>query len=109
MQRTERGVSRREFIKAAVAIGGASALAACTQREKVPDLETGPDDPSSLPERQHEWGPYLAKDDHELTGEAGYDFSYESFVAAGDGVAIHSGRACVGYTGKLTDDTEAEA
>lgn len=51
----------------------------------------------------------LSKGGHELTGEAGYDLSYESFVAAGDGVAIHSGRAFLGYTGKLSDDTEAEA
>jgi hypothetical protein len=50
----------------------------------------------------------LKEDGHELTGETGYDFSYERFVAAGAGVAIHSGRLFLGYAGKLTDDTQAE-
>lgn len=64
MRPTERGVSRRQFVKAAVAIGGASALAACTQREELPDLPVGPDDPSTLPARQHAWDADLARDDH---------------------------------------------
>jgi hypothetical protein len=50
-------------VKAAVAIGGASALSACLDREQ-PDLPTGPDDLSTLPERQHAWNGYLARDDH---------------------------------------------
>jgi hypothetical protein len=58
--RTERGVSRREFVKAAVAIGGASALSACVARENSPDLPQGPDDLSTLPARQHAWNKFLA-------------------------------------------------
>jgi len=59
-----RGISRREFAKAAVAIGGASAFAACTEREQAPDIPTGPDDVSDYPERQHAWNEVLATDEH---------------------------------------------
>ncbi|MEF8838456.1 MAG: Tat pathway signal protein [Haloarculaceae archaeon] len=58
-----RGVSRRAFVKSAVAIGGAAALAACQSREG-PDLPTGTDDPTSLPARQHAWNEVLSRDDH---------------------------------------------
>jgi hypothetical protein len=60
--RTER--SRREFVKAAVAIGGASALSACTERlgGDTPDVPTG--SLSAVPERQHAWNDVLATDDH---------------------------------------------
>jgi hypothetical protein len=64
MKPTERGVSRRAFVKSAVAIGGASALSACLQREQAPDLATGTDDPASRPARQHAWNDALARDDH---------------------------------------------
>jgi hypothetical protein len=57
------GLSRRAFVKAAVAIGGSAALSACTGREEV-DLPTGPDDPSTLPDRQHAWNDHLRTDDH---------------------------------------------
>jgi hypothetical protein len=57
-----RGISRRSFVKAAVAIGGASALSACLGRED-PDLPQGPDDPSTLPDRQHAWNDALDRDD----------------------------------------------
>ncbi|MFC7132919.1 MULTISPECIES: DUF7405 family protein [Salinibaculum] len=57
------GVSRRAFVKAAVAIGGTAALSACLGREE-PDLSTGPDDPASLPDRQHAWNAALPTDDH---------------------------------------------
>ena len=59
---TGRGISRREFAKSAVAIGGASALAACLDRGggAVPE---GTDDPADLPERQHAWDDALATDD----------------------------------------------
>ncbi|GAA0678989.1 Tat pathway signal protein [Natronoarchaeum mannanilyticum] len=59
-----RGISRREFAKAAVAIGGASAFAACTERERAPDIPTGPDDVSGYPERQHAWNEVTATDEH---------------------------------------------
>ncbi|WP_424003205.1 DUF7405 family protein [Haloarcula salina] len=59
---TGRGISRREFAKSAVAIGGTAALAACLDRGSgsVPE---GTDDPSALPERQHAWNDALATDD----------------------------------------------
>jgi hypothetical protein len=63
MSQRRRGISRRSFVKSAVAIGGASALAACTNREQV-DVPTGPEDLSTLPERQHAWNDALDRDDH---------------------------------------------
>ena len=63
LPRTDRGVSRRAFVKAAVAIGGGSALAACTAREDTPDLSQGPDDLSGFPARQHAWNDVLDLDD----------------------------------------------
>ncbi|GGL68633.1 DUF7405 family protein [Halocalculus aciditolerans] len=56
-----KGLDRRSFVKAAVAIGGASALSACLDRTENPDVPTG--DVSSVPERQHAWGDSLARDD----------------------------------------------
>jgi hypothetical protein len=45
-------------------------------------------------------------ENHELAGEAGYDFSYESYAADGvDSLSIHSARLFVGYTGKLSTET----
>jgi deferrochelatase/peroxidase EfeB len=59
------GISRREFAKAAVAIGGASALSACLSRGGDDlDVATGPEDLSTLPERQHAWTEYVPTDDH---------------------------------------------
>jgi hypothetical protein len=57
-----RGIPRREFVKTAVAIGGASALSACLNREQSPDLPTGPEDLSTLPNRQHAWNDSLRTD-----------------------------------------------
>jgi hypothetical protein len=62
MPESRRGISRRAFVKSAVAIGGTSALAACLGREEV-DLPQG-GDPASLPERQHAWDEFLSRDDH---------------------------------------------
>jgi hypothetical protein len=62
MDRDQRGVPRREFLKAAVAIGGASALSACVDREQV-SVPTGTEDPSTLPARQHAWNDFAARDD----------------------------------------------
>lgn len=64
---TDRGVSRRNFVKAAVAIGGAEALAACASREGVSPNQTtstypAGTDPKNLPERQHAWSNYLVRD-----------------------------------------------
>ena len=57
-------LSRRGFVKAAVALGGTSALSACLARES-PDLPAGPEDLSSLPDRQHAWNAVLSTDDHD--------------------------------------------
>ena len=59
---TERGISRRDFAKSAVAIGGASALSACLGRFGEPDVPAGTD-PATLPPRQHEWKAHLSVDD----------------------------------------------
>ena len=53
----DESLPRRQFMKAAVAVGGASALSACLGRapragEPVPE---GVSDPSELPQRQHAW------------------------------------------------------
>jgi len=62
--RDGRGLDRREFVKSAVAIGGASALSACLDR--LPGGREIPQggDPSSLPARQHAWNEFLPSDDH---------------------------------------------
>jgi hypothetical protein len=59
------GISRRAFVKSAVAIGGSAALTACLGREgdgESLDLATG--DPGAVPARQHAWDDTLARDDH---------------------------------------------
>jgi len=56
-------ISRRDFVRSAVAIGGVAALSACLGRES-PDLATGPDDLSALPDRQHAWNAGLATDEY---------------------------------------------
>ncbi|UIP01609.1 Dyp-type peroxidase (plasmid) [Halobaculum sp. CBA1158] len=58
-----KSIPRREFLKSAVAIGGAAAFSACLGREEV-DVPTGPDDLSSYPRRQHAWNDVLPRDDH---------------------------------------------
>ncbi|WP_254536824.1 twin-arginine translocation signal domain-containing protein [Halomarina litorea] len=55
---------RREFLKAAVALGGASALSACLDRfEGEEPVPGGVSDPSTLPVRQYAWGDHLPTDD----------------------------------------------
>lgn len=65
----ERTLSRRQMIRAAVAIGGTSGLVACMDREGVAaaspgeqSFPQGPDERSTLPERQHAWVDYLVRD-----------------------------------------------
>ena len=62
---SDRGLSRRAFVKAAVAIGGSAALAACMERGDMPDVPQGPSDLSTLSERQHAWNEHLATDAHD--------------------------------------------
>ena len=59
---SDRGISRRDFAKSAVAIGGTAALAACLDRFGAPDVPEGVD-PTTLPARQHEWKENLSVDD----------------------------------------------
>jgi hypothetical protein len=54
-------IARRDFVKAAVAIGGTSALSACLGREE-PALPEG--DPGARPARQHAWNADLRTDEH---------------------------------------------
>jgi deferrochelatase/peroxidase EfeB len=85
----ERSIPRRQFVRSAVAIGGASALAACQERERAllgggdpataTDERTGATatderggtgdgltypqgDPEAVPAGQHEWSDYLIRD-----------------------------------------------
>ncbi|MFB6102433.1 MAG: Tat pathway signal protein [Haloplanus sp.] len=53
--------SRRTVLKAAVALGSASALSACLDRSGDP-VPTG--DPEAKPPRQHAWREYVRHDDH---------------------------------------------
>ncbi len=58
---TQSGLSRRAFIRAAIAVGGVSALAACmNQEETVPQAST---EPADLPTRQHAWNEFCSTDD----------------------------------------------
>jgi len=56
-------LSRRDYCRALVAVGGATALSACISESEDVDVPTGTDDPDSLPERQHAWNESLSRDD----------------------------------------------
>ncbi|WP_254765741.1 DUF7405 family protein [Salinilacihabitans rarus] len=66
MSPPSRGLPRRAFVRSAVAIGGASALAACMDREgeEVADLPQASVAPEDLPERQHAWNDHVLEDEH---------------------------------------------
>jgi hypothetical protein len=55
--------SRREFVKTAVAVGGATALSACLGRQSEP-VPRGTSDRSALPDRQHAWNAFVPHDQH---------------------------------------------
>ncbi|MFC7156021.1 Tat pathway signal protein [Halomarina halobia] len=58
-------LGRREFLKATVALGGASALSACLDRiDGAEPVPKGVDDSGRLPERQYAWNDRLPTDDH---------------------------------------------
>ncbi|MGM0606132.1 MAG: DUF7405 family protein, partial [Halobacteriota archaeon] len=63
MQRDFGGQSRRSVLKAAVAIGGVSALSACLDRFDDDPIPTGTADTDSLPRGQHEWNDHLERDE----------------------------------------------
>lgn len=56
-------VGRREFLKAAVAVGSAGALSACVDLLGDPVPE-GPEDLATLPERQFAWNERVRHDEH---------------------------------------------
>ena len=61
----DRDLSRREFGRAAVALGGASALAACLDRfDRRKPVPSGVASLESLPTRQHAWRDRIRLDDH---------------------------------------------
>ena len=86
MEPPDPSLPRREFAKAAVALGGTAGLAACLDRRdadpgpgtrQTGDLTTEdgstsdatPDtvptgDPGAVPDRQHAWGEYVRRDEH---------------------------------------------
>ncbi|WP_053947468.1 DUF7405 family protein [Halolamina sediminis] len=58
------GIDRREFVKSAVAIGGAAALSACLNRGPEIDVPRGPEEPdAAFPARQHAWNEFLPTTD----------------------------------------------
>lgn len=59
------GLSRREFGKAAVALGGAGALSACLGRFRDEPVPSGVANPRKLPARQHAWRDRIRLDDHD--------------------------------------------
>lgn len=56
------GLSRRDYLRALVGVGGATALSACVSESDDVDVPTGTDDPESLPARQHAWNDVLSVD-----------------------------------------------
>ena len=59
----ETPLSRRAFVRAAVATGGSAALSACLGEESSLDAPEGATNPASLPDRQHAWNGSLPTDD----------------------------------------------
>ena len=57
------GLSRREFGKAAVALGGSGALAACLDRFRGDSVPHGVSNPKELPARQHAWRDRIRHDE----------------------------------------------
>ena len=55
-------IPRREVLKTAVALGGASALSACLELGNSEPAPTG--DPNAKPARQHAWREYIRHDEH---------------------------------------------
>ncbi len=58
------GLSRREYVKSLVAVGGAGALAACLGDGDGTDIPTGTDAIDELPAGQHEWNSFFEEDEH---------------------------------------------
>jgi hypothetical protein len=62
--RPDPSLPRREYLKAAVALGGAAGLSACLDRfEEREPVPAGVDDPATLPRRQFAWNDRVRHDD----------------------------------------------
>jgi hypothetical protein len=62
--RPDPSLPRREYLKAAVALGGATGLSACLDRfEERDPVPSGVEDPASLPRRQFAWNDRIRHDD----------------------------------------------
>jgi len=61
--RPDPSLPRREYLKAAVALGGAAGLAACLDRVDEEPVPEGVDDPTTLPRRQFAWNDRTRRDD----------------------------------------------
>lgn len=81
MDTDQERLDRRDFVKAAIAIGGSSALTACMDLEErvsgydtpaqshdEPHFPRGTDDPGALPRQQHAWNEYLVNSSHGTFG-----------------------------------------
>ncbi len=92
---SEHFLSRRSFVKAALAIGGTGALGACVQREGMPAVPTGPDDPdATYSQRQFAWNDYLVRGGHGDTQLPNHQLLL-LFDYAGEGTPTDAERATV--------------
>ena len=62
MDLSDTDLPRRQVLKTAVAVGGASALSACLDLGGSEPVPTG--DPNAKPSRQHAWREYIRHDEH---------------------------------------------
>ena len=62
MDFSDTDLPRRQVLKTAVAVGGASALSACLDLSGSEPVPTG--DPNAKPSRQHAWREYIRHDEH---------------------------------------------
>jgi len=58
------GLSRREYVKSLVAVGGAGALSACLGEDDDIEIPSGTDEFDDLPAGQHEWDSFFEADEH---------------------------------------------
>lgn len=79
-------ITRREFGKAAVSVGGATALAACLERG-----DSVPQGNGNTPDRQHAWNEYLSTDEH-----------------GNNIMPRHHVMLLINYTGESTEDDRSE-
>jgi len=87
--------SRRDVLKTAVALGGASALTACLDRTEDEPVPTG--DPAAKPARQHAWREYVRHDEHGNSQLPAHQILlYVDF--AGDGPPTDDDRAALAAT-----------